>query len=145
MSSATVAAKAVKGLEREEFKVLTVLASLLRNHESVTIDQIATKARMHIDKASYSMRRLNQMELVMRNARGYSLVMTGLDALALKILADKNIVVGLGRSIGVGKESDVFEAFAPTNSTIAIKFFRIGRISFRDVKRKRAFSKQLHH
>ncbi len=145
MSSAEIAARVVKGLEPEEFKVLKALEASLKDHESLTIEQISSKARMHIDKARFSVGRLNQMELVIRDGRGFSLVSAGLDALALKTLADKDIVVGMGKSIGVGKESDVFEAVTPDQRPIAIKFFRIGRTSFRDVARKRAFGKQLHH
>lgn len=145
MSSAEVAAKVVRSIEHEEFKILTVLTGLLRNYESVTITQLATKTRMHVDKATFSINKLNQMGLVVKRLRGYSLVMAGLDALALKILVDRDIIIGMGSSIGAGKESDVFDAFTPAQEVLAIKFFRIGRTSFRDVKRKRSFSGQLHH
>jgi len=145
MSSAEVAARIVKEIEPEEFKVLRALEASLKNYESLTNEQISSKARMHIDKARFSVGRLNQMELVIRTGRGFSLVSAGLDALALKTLADKDIVVAMGKSIGVGKESDVFEAMTHDQRSIAIKFFRIGRTSFRDVARKRAFGRQLHH
>lgn len=145
MSSAEVAAKVVRDLEPEEFKVLNVLASSLKDTESLTVDHISSKTRLHKDKARFSIGKLNQMELVISTNRGVSLVSAGLDALALKILADKDIVVGMGKSIGVGKESDVFEAVTPDQRRIALKFFRIGRISFRDVARKREFGKELHH
>ena len=145
MSSAEVAARVVKGLEPEEFKVLQALEASLKDHESLTIEHISKKARLHIDKARFSVGKLNKMELVISTSRGVSLVSAGLDALALKILADKDIVVGMGKSIGVGKESDVFEAVTPDKRSIAIKFFRIGRTSFRDVVRKREFGKKLHH
>jgi len=145
MSSAEVAAKVVKDLEPEEFNVLNALEASLKDHESLTVEQISSKTEMHIDKARFSVGKLNKMELVIRTGRGFSLVSAGLDALALKILADKDIVVGMGKSIGVGKESDVFEAVTPDQRFIAIKFFRIGRTSFRDVVRKRAFGKKLHH
>jgi len=145
MSSAEVAAKVVKDLEPEEFKILKALDALLKDHESLTLEQISSKTGMHIDKARFSIGKLNQMELVISNGRGFSLVSAGLDALALKTLADKDIVFGMGKSIGVGKESDVFEAVTPDQRFLAIKFFRIGRISFRDIMRKRAFGKKLHH
>jgi len=145
MSSAEVAAKVVKDLEPEEFKILKALEASLEDSESLTIEQISRKTRLHIDKARFSVSKLNQMGLVISTSRGVSLVSTGLDALALKILADKDIVVGMGKSIGVGKESDVFEAVTADQKYIAVKFFRIGRTSFRDVVRKREFGKKLHH
>ncbi len=145
MSSAEVAAKVVKDLEPEEFKILKALADSLEDSESLTIEQISRRTKLHIDKARFSVGKLNQMKLVISTSRGVSLVSTGLDALVLKILADKDIVVGMGKSIGVGKESDVFEAVTVDQQYIAIKFFRIGRTSFRDVVRKREFGKKLHH
>jgi RIO kinase 2 len=145
VSSAEIAARIVKDLEREEFRVLRAMETLLRDHESLTVEQISARAGMHPDRISFSMGRLNQMELVIKAGKKYLLVSAGLDALALKTLADKNIVTGMGGSIGVGKESDVFEAITPDQRRMAIKFFRIGRTSFRDVARKRAFGKKLHH
>jgi len=144
MSSAEVAARVVKVLEREEYKVLNALGELLRNHESVTAEQIAAKVHMHIDKVNFSLSKLNQLDLVVKNMRGYSLIMAGLDALALKMLVNQDIIIGMGNAIGMGKESDVFEVFTPEQKSLVIKFFRIGRISFRDVARKRSFE-QLHH
>jgi len=77
------------------------------------------------------------MNLIMKKSSGFGLAMAGLDVIALKMLADRNIVEAMGNSIGVGKESDVFEAITPCNEKRAIKFYRIGRISFRDIQRKR--------
>jgi RIO kinase 2 len=145
MSSAEVAAKVVKDLEPEEFKILKALADSLEDSEALTIEQISRRTKLHIDKARFSVGKLNQMELVISTSRGVSLVSAGLDALVLKTLADKDIVVGLGKSIGVGKESDVFEAVTGDQKYVAVKFFRIGRTSFRDVVRKREFGKKLHH
>jgi RIO kinase 2 len=87
------------------------------------------------------------MKLIGKNQIGYSLLMMGLDAMALKILADNDIILGMGKPIGVGKESDVFEAITPTKERRTLKFFRIGRISFREARRKRAFAtgQNIHH
>jgi RIO kinase 2 len=73
--------------------------------------------------------------------------MAGLDIVALRILANKDVVYGMGKSLGVGKESDVYEAITQTDDLRALKFFRIGRISFRDAKRKRTFAdkKSVHN
>ena len=47
MSSAEIVAKVVKGLEREDYKLLKVLASGLKQHESLTKDEITTYSKMH--------------------------------------------------------------------------------------------------
>lgn len=144
VSSADVAARVVKMLQPEEIRVLRAMEALLKDHESLMLEQIRRRSGMHMDRVKFSVGKLNQMELVIRAGQGFLLVSAGLDVIALKMLADKNVIVGMGKSIGVGKESDVFEVFTPDQQSLAIKFFRMGRTSFRDVARKRAFGK-LHH
>jgi RIO kinase 2 len=147
VSSAEVAAKLVKNLESEDYKLLKVLASGLKQHASLTKDEIVTYSKMHKDIVNFRISRLHDMKLIGKNQIGYSLLMMGLDAIALKILADNDIILGMGKPIGVGKESDVFEAITPTKGRRTLKFFRVGRISFREARRKRAFAagQNIHH
>jgi RIO kinase 2 len=147
MSSAEVAAKVVKILESEDYKLLKVLASGLKQHASLTKDEIVTYSKMHEDIVNFRISRLHEMKLIGKNQMGYSLLMMGLDAIALKMLADNDIIIGMGKPIGIGKESDVFEAITSTKEKRALKFFRIGRISFREARRKRAFAagQNIHH
>jgi RIO kinase 2 len=139
MSSIEIAAGVVRVLEPEDFKLLKVFASGMKHHESITKEQIVSYSKLHRNSIDYRIGRLHEMKLLGKNESGYTLLMAGLDAVALKIFADKNIIAGVGRPIGVGKESDVIEAVTPSGQERAIKFFRIGRISFRDVRRKRTY------
>ena len=147
MSSAEVAAKVVKSLESEDHKLLKVLASGLKQHASLTKDELVTYSKMHEDIVNFRIARLHEMKLIGKNQNGYSLLMIGLDAIALKMLADNDIIIGMGKPIGIGKESDVFEALTSTKERRALKFYRIGRISFREARRKRAFAtnQNIHH
>lgn len=111
----------------------------MKHHESLTKEQVANYSKLHRTSINYRIGRLHEMKLLGKNESGYTLLMAGLDAIALKIFADKDIVAGVGRPIGIGKESDVIRAIAPSGEERAIKFFRIGRISFRDARRKRAY------
>lgn len=129
----------VKDLAYEEVKVLKAIYSMLKDHEVMQGEQIAYKARMHIDRVNFALSRLNEKRLIVKDAYGYRLLYAGLDALALYELADKGIITGVGKSIGVGKEADVFECIDANSNRLALKLFRIGRISFRDVVRKRAY------
>jgi len=89
------------------------------------------------------------MNLINKNKNGFTILNAGLDTFALKILAEKNIISGIGKPIGVGKESDVYEAITDLQEERAVKFFRIGRISFREATRKRSFAlkeqSKIHH
>jgi len=70
---------------------------------------------------------------------GLALTTVGLDTLALKSLTSLNIVSRFGKKIGTGKESDIYCALDPDGNDICLKFYRIGRVSFKDVIRKRNY------
>lgn len=59
------------------------------------------------------------------------------DVLALKYYVDHESVSSLGKIIAKGKESDVYEVLTDSGELLALKFFRMGRTSFRGVTRKR--------
>jgi RIO kinase 2 len=126
-------------LEADDYKVLAALSTSIPHHKLLTREQLAYSAKLHRDKVDFTIGRLKGFKLVTVTLDGIGLLMAGLDAIALKALVDRNFIVGLGMPIGVGKESDVFEAITANGQTRAIKFFRIGRISFRQVRRKRSY------
>jgi len=47
--------------------------------------------------------------------------------------------------IGVGKESDVYEALTPEKETVVIKLHRLGRTSFRQTRRLRSYTAGRKH
>lgn len=47
----------------------------------------------------------------------------------------------MGNQIGVGKESDIFIAANENDEQIVLKFHRLGRTSFRQIKSKRDYLK----
>lgn len=137
-------ARYVKELEYEEVRVLKTFARMMMDHESIDEEQISIDADMHVDRVRYALRRLNEKGLVYKSSsKGYHLVYAGLDVLALRELADRGVIASIGRPIGIGKEADVLEARDDYGNILAIKFFRIGRISFRDIARKRML-KEVH-
>ncbi|MDP9288828.1 MAG: hypothetical protein M3P08_11610 [Thermoproteota archaeon] len=144
MSSVQIAANVVKNLEREDYKLLRVFASGLEHHETLTRHQLVGYSKLHGDIVDYRVKGLQEMNLINKNNRGFTILNAGLDTFALKILAEKNIISGIGKPIGVGKESDVYEAVTDRQEERAVKFFRIGRISFREVTKKRSFALKEH-
>jgi len=46
----------------------------------------------------------------------------------------------MGKSIGMGKESDVYEVVSDSGTKLVIKFYRIGRVSFRSTRRSRSYT-----
>ena len=70
---------------------------------------------------------------------GYRLTCLGYDYLAIKALTNRGAISGVGRKIGVGKESDVYEVTTDDGQLLALKLHRLGRTSFRQIKNRRDY------
>jgi RIO kinase 2 len=71
---------------------------------------------------------------------GYTLSYAGYDCLAINALVKSGVIEAFGKSLGVGKEADVFDALNTKGERIAVKFHRLGRISFRQTRRRRSYT-----
>jgi len=142
MSFAEIRANIVRKLEDQDFELLKVFASSLKHHESVTREELQNYSKIPLGNLNYRLTRLYEMNLIERSKRGFAMSTNGLDTIALRMLADKDIIYGIRKPIGIGKESDVYEAIAISNEEYAIKFFRIGRTSFKQVRKKRTVSRK---
>ncbi len=146
MSSAQVAARVIKELDPEDVKVLKALEKTTNRFESMPLSVLEKITRLDQGKLKFRLSRLNAYGFVIKSQFGYVLVSAGLDALALHYFVQKGLISGMGRSIGMGKESDVFEVISDSGENAVIKFYRIGRISFRATRSKRAYSTpEVHH
>jgi RIO kinase 2 len=146
MSSADVAVQIFRTLSNEDLRVLQVIETAMSRHEFVPKEQIAKFTKFDLARdTDYRIRRLNKMGLVyqMRGAYiGYTLNYAGYDCLAINALVQSNLLEAFGRSLGVGKEADVYDAINPRGERVAVKFHRLGRISFRQTQRKRGYVKE---
>ena len=115
------------------------MASALTHRQSLTKQQVVNYSKLHQDIVDFRLRELRNRNLVSRHENGFAILSAGLDTLALRLLADKDVVSSIGKPIGKGKESDVYEAIQ-NEMKLALKFYRIGRISFRETTKKRTFS-----
>ena len=139
MSSAQIAAKSIRELEEEDWLVLRVLESSLPRYESVPLNHIKRETGFSTHQLNFRLGKLNRVGFVMGSSYGYIMNTSGLDALALNSLAERKLVAGMGSAIGMGKESDVFEVINDTGIESVIKFYRIGRTSFRKTRKARAY------
>jgi RIO kinase 2 len=140
VSSAQIASRAIKNLDPEDIKVLKALEKTLTRFESMPIETLTRITKLDLGKVEFRLGRLNAFGFVMKSQFGYTLVSAGLDALALSSLVQRGLISGMGRSIGMGKESDVYEVISDSGEKAVIKFYRIGRISFRATRLKRSYS-----
>jgi RIO kinase 2 len=143
MSSADVAVKVFRKLENEDLRVLQIIETAMSKHEFVPEELIAKFAKFSIGETDFRLSRLNKMGLIyrMRGAYvGHTLNYAGYDCLAINALVKAGVLEAFGKSLGVGKEADVYDALTPKSERIAVKFQRLGRISFRQTIRKRGYA-----
>jgi RIO kinase 2 len=131
-------------LSKDDFRVLTALEAGMRNHAVVPTELIAAIASLRGGGIHTLLGELLRAKLIGHehlNYDGFKLTYPGYDCLALKTLLQRGVISGVGRQIGVGKESDIFLVQGPAGQVYALKLQRLGRTSFRTVKAKRDYLK----
>jgi RIO kinase 2 len=142
MSSAEVAVQVFRKLEIEDLKILQVIETGMNKHEYVPRDHIARHANVPLEKIDRGLGRIDKLGLIyrMRGAyTGYTLNYSGYDCLAINAFVKAGVLDAFGKPLGVGKEADVFDALDPKGTRVAVKFHRLGRVSFRQTRRKRGY------
>ncbi|MGC8542347.1 MAG: RIO1 family regulatory kinase/ATPase [Vulcanisaeta sp.] len=136
-------------LDTFDLRVLRVIEIGHRKFEFVPFDIIVDWSGKSEELVGKSLKKLNALGMVIRyrgNYTGYRLTFTGYDALALHTLAKRGIVEKLSPTpIGVGKESDVYAGDVIGGGKVVLKFHRLGRTSFRQIRRFRAWIGERRH
>lgn len=148
MSSAEKAAAALTKLESYDLRILQAIELGMIRHEVVPFEEVVRYSGLNESELEYRMKGLDELELLYRQwdpYLGYIMNYNGYDLLALNALVKAESLEALGPSIGIGKESDVFEAVTPGDVKVAVKFHRLGRTSFRDTRRKREYVADRRH
>jgi len=143
MSAAEIAVQIFRNLEDEDVRVLHVIEAAMSKHEFVPKEMIAKFAKSNQEETDFRLDRLIKFQLIrrMRGAYvGYTLNYAGYDCLAINAFVKTEVLEAFGKPLGVGKEADVYDALNPKQERIAIKFHRLGRISFRQTIRKRSYT-----
>lgn len=133
----------MRTMNRQDFRVLAAVESGMKNHSLVPMALINSIANLRHGGTNKIISSLLRDKLLSHDQScgydGYRLTNSGYDILALHDLKSRGIIAGIGDKIGTGKESDVYLAVTPRNTQIVLKFHRLGRTSFRDVKKKRDY------
>jgi RIO kinase 2 len=143
MSSAEIAVKVFRKLENEDLRVLQVIEAAMSKHEFAPKELISKFTKFSLEETDFRLDRLSKFRLIRRMRGpyvGYTLNYAGYDCLAINSLVRAEILEAFGKPLGVGKESDVYDALNPKGERIAVKFHRLGRISFRQTIRKRGYT-----
>ncbi|CAN0891317.1 Serine/threonine-protein kinase RIO2 [Linum grandiflorum] len=129
-------------LSKDDFRVLTAVEMGQRNHEIVPAELIARIACLKHGGTYKVLKNLLKHKLVHHDSSkydGFRLTYLGYDFLAIRTLVSRGVIASVGRQIGVGKESDIFEVATEDGTVLAMKLHRLGRTSFRAVKSKRDY------
>ncbi|MCJ7613873.1 AarF/UbiB family protein [Candidatus Bathyarchaeota archaeon] len=143
MSAVNIAVRAFRELEPEDFRILQAIEQQLKNYEHAPTDAIHKQAELPPQEIEYRLPILIKKGLIQGwrgQYVGYSLTTAGHDILAIDTLVKANIIEAFGKPLGVGKESDVYDALAPDEQRVALKFHRLGRTSFKKTKLKRNYT-----
>lgn len=148
MSTADVAVQVFRELEPEDLRVLLAIELGMSRHRYVPEKTIPNIAGLTERELEYRLPRLSHLKLIRcwkGRYTGYVLNTAGYDCLAINALVKANILEAFGKPLGVGKEADVYDALTPKGRRIAVKFHRLGRISFRRTRRTRQYVSERRH
>ena len=143
MSSAEVAVQVFRELEGEDLRVLQVIEAAMGKHEFVPKELVARFTKFSSEETLFRIGRLDRFRLIRKTRSpyvGYVLNYAGYDCLAINAFVKGGTLEAFGKPLGVGKEADVYDALNPKDERIAVKFHRLGRISFRQTTRKRGYT-----
>ncbi len=135
-------AEIYRELDAKDFKILSLFEKLLSKYEYIPIELIEKKINLPPKELALRLKKLHKLKLIKRSLtpfHGYRLTYLGLDCIALRSLVSKNVIAYLGDKIGMGKESEIYIAKDSNGNLLAVKFYKIGRISFQKVARVRSY------
>ncbi|KKN52542.1 hypothetical protein LCGC14_0611510 [marine sediment metagenome] len=137
------AANLLTRVEKEDLRILMAIEIGMKRSEYVTINNIKFYSRYKIEETLFRLNRVHKLDIIIRDSSKYEVAYTlnskAYDLLALHALVERNIISQLGPLIGKGKESDVYSCMDDDQNIYAAKFYRIGRTSFKNIKRLRDF------
>lgn len=130
----------------DDFKILEFFIHRIRKYEYIPLQTIIEYFNRDYTQKEIVARikKLVVLKLIEKHSSydSYRLRFLGLDCYALKKLASKDILKAIGNKIGVGKESDVYSGIGGDDSHVAVKFYRIGRHSFRNIAKVRNYGSE---
>ena len=133
-------------LEPEDFHLLSGVEQGMRFSEYVAREKLTEFSRLTTEDVDYRLDRCADRGLVERKTiqyEGFKLAFEGYDTLALHTFAERDTIEGVGSPLGVGKESDVYEA--QSYKPVALKYHREGYTNFREVMKEREYTADRDH
>jgi len=149
--SAEQMAETFRSLRQADLRILLGVELGMTSREYVPVPRVVRYANLLQEEVLKRLPELVEKRLLSSGSvgdlgyAGFRLTFLGYDCLALNALVRRGVVEALGNPIGLGKESDVYDARGRNGSRIALKFHRLGRISFRQTRRARGYVADRSH
>ncbi len=137
MSTTENAARVLKSLKDEEWRTLAGLEKSSSGYGTPDIGRLSRMSRLPPERVRFATDSLEKRGLAARRGQGFVLTREGVEVMALKDYVKKDLIFALGAIIAKGKESDVYEALTEEGTVYALKLYKIGRVSFTNVRKKR--------
>ena len=137
MSTTENAARVLKSLKDEEWRTLAGLERSTSGSGTPDLGRLSRMARLPRERVGFATGELEKKGLIRRKGHGYALTKEGVEVMALKDYVKKDLIFALGAAIAKGKESDVYEALTEEGTAYALKFYKIGRVSFTSIRKTR--------
>jgi len=129
-------------MSKQKWKILDGIFAHLWDYEFVPVELIAKRANTSPEKVEAILRTMSDERLVVNkqlNYFGSTFTFVGLSLYSLRRLVKRDYVSMLGKLMGEGKESVVYNCYSERYGEAVIKFHRVGYPSFKKVKEKRDY------
>ncbi len=138
-----------KKLDKEDIRVLVGIEIGMKRSKYVKINNIKFYSRIPMEETLYRLKKVHKLDLIVRDSSkndiAYTLNSIGYDVLGLHTLVERGTISQLGPIIGKGKESDVYGCMDDNEKIYALKIYRMGRTSFKNIKMLRSFLDDRKH
>ncbi len=127
---------------KHSWKILESMFRNLWDYEYIPLQTIASQARLNEDKTRNILRYLSDLRIVQNKTTEYegsTFTFLGLSLYSLHRLVRKGMISAIGKVMGEGKESAVFNCFSEKYGECVVKFHKVGHTSFKKVKEKRDY------
>ena len=128
-------------IRKIEWKVINAIFSEMWSYKYVPSDLISKKAKLNEAETLKALKSLGGMGIVENKVVSYlgsSLTFKGITLFSLKRLVDKGKLDMLGKKMGEGKESVVYNCYSEKFGECALKFHKLGA-TFRKIREKRDY------
>lgn len=135
-------AELYKEMGKHSWRILDAIFRNLWDYEYVPIQIISSQARIGEEKARNILRYLSDLRIVQNRQKDYegsTFTFLGLSLYSLHRLVRSGKVNAIGKLMGEGKESAVFNCYSEKYGECVVKFHKVGHTSFKKVKEKRDY------